>query len=77
MHEPKTSTGGILHTPNNYAAPVRHGAPLFPSERTSADGTRRPVGYDRLRAGLAAATAVHLPAWADRMSPHVLRHYCA
>ena len=56
---------------------TRYGAPLFPSERASFDGTRRPVGYDRLRAGLAAATAAHLPAWKDRMSPHVLRHYCA
>ena len=56
---------------------TRHGAPLFPSERTSADGTRRPVGYDRLRAALAEATAAYLPAWKDRMSPHVLRHYCA
>jgi integrase len=56
---------------------TRHGAPLFPSERISADGTRPPVGYDRLRAALATATAAHLPAWKDRMSPHVLRHYCA
>jgi len=56
---------------------TRHGAPPFPSERVAADGTRGPVGYDRLRAGLAAATEAHLPAWKDRMSPHVLRHYCA
>jgi len=56
---------------------TRHGAPLFPSERANGDGTRCPVGYNRLRAGLAAATAAHLPAWKDRMSPHVLRHYCA
>jgi site-specific recombinase XerD len=26
---------------------------------------------------LATAAATHLPAWADRLTPHVLRHYCA
>jgi integrase len=26
---------------------------------------------------LAAAGAVHLPTWAGKLSPHVLRHYCA
>lgn len=51
---------------------VRPGAPLFPSERV---GGR--VGYDALRAGLAAAIATHLPQWADRLTPHVLRHFCA
>jgi site-specific recombinase XerD len=56
---------------------TRPGAPLFPSERKNADGTCRRVGDDALRAGLAEATAVHLPAWADKLSPHVLRHYCA
>ncbi len=56
---------------------TRHGAPQFPSERANGDGSRPRVGYDALRAGVAAATAAHLPAWEDRMSPHVLRHYCA
>jgi hypothetical protein len=56
---------------------TRPGAPLFPSERKNADGTCRRVGDDALRAGLAEATAVYLPAWADKLSPHVLRHYCA
>jgi site-specific recombinase XerD len=51
---------------------TRPGAPLFPSERA---GGR--VGYDRLRAGLAAAVATHLPQWTDRLTPHVLRHFCA
>ncbi|HEY8621335.1 MAG TPA: tyrosine-type recombinase/integrase, partial [Dermatophilaceae bacterium] len=27
--------------------------------------------------GLAVATATWLPAWSGRLSPHVLRHYCA
>jgi integrase/recombinase XerD len=35
------------------------------------------VGYDSLRAGLATAVATHLPAWTDKVTPHVLRHYCA
>jgi integrase/recombinase XerD len=56
---------------------ARPGAPLFPSERLNADGSCRRVGYDALRSGLAAAAAVHLPAWTDQITPHVLRHYCA
>jgi len=56
---------------------TRHGAPLFPSERKNADGSCRRVGDDALRAGLAAATATHLPAWSDKLTPHVLRHFCA
>jgi site-specific recombinase XerD len=35
------------------------------------------VGYDALRSGLAAAANEHLPAWAGRLTPHVLRHFCA
>lgn len=57
--------------------PDRHGAPLFASERTSTDGTAARVGYDVLRAGLAGAAAEFLPAWSGRLTPHVLRHYCA
>jgi site-specific recombinase XerD len=56
---------------------TRPGAPLFPSERGSADQSSRHVGYEALRTGLAAAAAEHLPAWAGRLTPHVLRHYCA
>jgi integrase/recombinase XerD len=56
---------------------TRPGAPLFPSERAGADGSSRRVGYDILRAGLGAAVAEHLPAWTGRLTPHVLRHYCA
>ncbi len=56
---------------------TRHGAPLLPSERKNTDGTCARVGYDALRSGLAAAAAEHLPGWAGRLTPHVLRHYCA
>jgi site-specific recombinase XerD len=56
---------------------TRPGAPLFPSERKHADGTCRRVGDDALRAGLLEAAARWLPAWAGRLTPHVLRHYCA
>ncbi|KLL09863.1 tyrosine-type recombinase/integrase [Protofrankia coriariae] len=56
---------------------TRHGAPLFPSERRNVDGSPARVGYDALRSGLAAAAAEHLPTWKNRLTPHVLRHYCA
>jgi integrase/recombinase XerD len=56
---------------------TRHSAPLFASERRNLDGTRPRVGYNTLRAGLAEATARHLPSWTGRLTPHVMRHYCA
>lgn len=56
---------------------ARHGAPLFAAERREADGSARRVGYETLRSGLAEAAAAHLPAWVGRLTPHVLRHYCA
>lgn len=56
---------------------ARPGAPLFPSERKNADGSCARVGTEALRAGLAAAAAAHLPGWAETLTPHVLRHYCA
>jgi len=62
------------HFDDNHARP---GAPLFPSERKNADGTCKRIGDDALRAGLAEAAAVHLPTWADRLTPHVMRHFCA
>jgi integrase/recombinase XerD len=55
----------------------RHGAPLLPSERKNTDGSCARVGYDALRSGLASATDQHLAAWSDRLTPHMLRHYCA
>lgn len=56
---------------------TRPGAPLFPSERAGRDGSARRVGYDALRAAVVAATRTHLPSWDGRLTPHVLRHYCA
>lgn len=56
---------------------TRPGAPLFPSERKHADGSCRRVGDDALRTGLGEATQRYLPAWAGRLTPHGLRHYCA
>lgn len=53
-------------------------APLLPSERRDRDAGRcGRVGVDALRSGLAGAVAVWLPGWAGRLTPHVLRHYCA
>lgn len=53
-------------------------APLLPSERYD-QMTGRPtrVGDDALRSGLTRAAGRWLPAWEQRLTPHVLRHYCA
>lgn len=53
-------------------------APLLPSERRDphTDGCIR-AGDDALRSGLAGVVKLWLPAWRGRLTPHVLRHYCA
>lgn len=56
---------------------TRTGAPLFPSERKNDDGSCARPTADVFRCSLAEATAAHLPAWTGRLTPHVLRHYCA
>lgn len=56
---------------------TRPGAPLFPSERKNTDGTCARLGADAVRSGLTAATAAHLPSWREKLTPHVLRHFCA
>lgn len=56
---------------------ARPGAPLFPSERKNGDGSCARPTADVFRRSLAEATAAHLPTWAGRLTPHVLRHYCA
>ena len=56
---------------------TRPGAPLFCSERRAVDGTAERVGNETLRSTLAAAAATHLPDWPERVTPHVLRHFCA
>ena len=55
----------------------RPGAPLFPSERKAADGSASRATAEVFRSSLAHAAELHLPAWAGRLTPHVLRHYCA
>ncbi|WP_328964980.1 tyrosine-type recombinase/integrase [Streptomyces virginiae] len=56
---------------------TRPGAPLFPSEPRCSDGSSGRVGDDALRCGLEAAATSHLPGWGDKLTPHVLRHFCA
>lgn len=53
-------------------------APMLPSERHGTDLDRcRRVGANALRQGLGVQTQMWLPAWSGRLTPHVLRHYCA
>lgn len=53
-------------------------APMLPSERLDPELDRcRRVGDNALRSALAVQTRLWLPAWASRLTPHVLRHYCA
>ncbi|WP_327138884.1 tyrosine-type recombinase/integrase [Nocardia sp. NBC_01327] len=53
-------------------------APLLPSERRDRDfGRCLRITTDPLRKSLAAAADTWLPGWAGRLTPHVLRHYCA
>jgi site-specific recombinase XerD len=57
--------------------PDAPGAPLFPSERHTLAGGSGRVGDDTLRLGLAGVVDRNLPAWSGRLTPHVLRHFCA
>jgi integrase len=66
-----TDVGSLRRRPH----PSRRAA--FPSERKNVDGSCRRVGDDALRAGLAEAATAHLPGRADKLTPHVMRHYCA
>lgn len=53
-------------------------APMLPSERHGPDlETCQRVGANALRQGLGVQTGRWLPAWSRRLTPHVLRHYCA
>jgi integrase len=56
---------------------TRPGAPLFPSERRNTDGSSARATADVFRRTLAEATTSHLPSWTGKLTPHVLRHYCA
>ncbi|WP_405591569.1 tyrosine-type recombinase/integrase [Streptomyces sp. NBC_01092] len=55
----------------------RPGAPLLPSERKNTDGTSKQVSSQSLRDGLNEAVERHLHSWTGRLTPHVLRHFCA
>jgi integrase/recombinase XerD len=55
----------------------QHGVPLFPSERNNTDGSATRISSETLRAALAEAAARHVPDWPDKVTPHVLRHFCA
>lgn len=53
-------------------------APMLPSERHGPDLEKcQRVGANALRHGLGVQTERWLPAWSQRLTPHVLRHYCA
>jgi site-specific recombinase XerD len=56
---------------------ARPGAPLLLSERKNPDGTCARVGDEAIRAALADAAAAHLPDWQGKITPHLLRHFCA
>lgn len=62
------------HFALDYTVP---GAPLFPSERRPGGGADGRTTADVFRRSLSAATSAHLPSWAGKLTPHVLRHYCA
>lgn len=53
------------------------GAPLYPSERKARGGGCLRVGQDQIRAALHEATERFLPHWKGRLTPHLLRHFCA
>src|SRR5262249_57177601 len=59
------------------AAHPRPGARLSPPERKCLDGSCPRETADVFRQSLAQAAARHLPAWAGKLTPHVLRHFCA
>ncbi|WP_416986788.1 tyrosine-type recombinase/integrase [Streptomyces sp. T028] len=53
-------------------------APMLPSERFDAElGRCGRVSDFSLRRGLTIHTGRFLPSWSGRLTPHVLRHYCA
>ena len=56
---------------------TRHGAPLLPSEHKNADGSCAPGRLRRVARRAGRRGRRPLPAWAGRLTPHVLRHSCA
>ncbi|MBE1580504.1 tyrosine-type recombinase/integrase [Amycolatopsis roodepoortensis] len=53
------------------------GVPLFPSERRAGDDPGARLADNVARRALTVAVENHLPSWAGKVTPHVLRHYCA
>lgn len=56
---------------------IQLGSPLFPSEHRGSTGVGGRTSSDVFRRALAKATTEHLPTWNGKLTPHVLRHYCA
>jgi hypothetical protein len=54
--------------------PVLPCVPLFPSERKCRDGSCSRATADVFRRSLAETAERQLPAWAGKLTPHVLRH---
>lgn len=52
-------------------------APLFPSERRCGNGVNAAVSESGLRDGLKDVAVRLWPEWAERLTPHVLRHFAA
>ncbi|MEU1201273.1 tyrosine-type recombinase/integrase [Streptomyces sp. NPDC005813] len=52
-------------------------AAMFPSEHRTPAGTTSRVGAQMLRGGLERSVKQWLPDWEGRLTPHVLRHFCA
>jgi len=75
--KPATRTGRAGALAVAVARLTRTGAPLFPSERKNTDGTSSRATADVFRRSLADAAGAHFPTWAGKLTPHVLRHYCA
>src|SRR5262249_60654209 len=48
-----------------------------PTGRIAWAAPRSRAAADVFRQALAQAAARHLPAWAGKLTPHVLRHFCA
>jgi integrase len=53
------------------------GLPLFPSERKNADGSSARAAAEVFRRAIANAAERHMPGWSGKLTPHVLRHFCA
>lgn len=60
-----------------FAGPAQHALPLFPSERRNTDRSSTRASANVFRRAITEATDKHLPSWSGKLTPHVLRHFCA